>query len=139
MDCDYEVFVRARHSGDNHAARRADCRENQRGFVAHAARRVFCDFRARDVGKFNRFAGENHFVGKDGGFLRRHVFEENRHDERRHLEVGHFVVENRVYDIANFVFRKFVPVALFLYKIRVGGFEGSFACRSLCCHVIDSP
>ena len=117
-----KIFVGACHSGDDNAARRADCRENEGGLVADAASRVFRDLGACDVGKFEGFARQNHFVGKNGGFLRAHILEENRHNQRSHLRFRHFVVENGVHNITDFLFGEFVSVALFFDEVCVGSF-----------------
>ena len=79
----------AAHLGNLHTAGCDDGRNDQRRLVADAAGGVLVCLDARDGGQIDHIAGVGHDVGQHGGFLVSHAAQVNRHEQRRHLVVGH--------------------------------------------------
>ena len=66
------------------------------------------------MGQVDDFAGKHHFLGEDGRFLGGHVGEEDRHQQRRLLVLGHLAIQRGVDDIADFLLGELLAVAFLL-------------------------
>ena len=53
---------------------------------------MLVDWNAVDTGVFDAHSGTNHRVGQRGGFIGRHVPQQDRHQQRRCLVVGQTAV-----------------------------------------------
>ena len=85
----------ARHHRHDDAGRRDERREDDRHLVADAAGRMFVDARTAEVREVETLAAGDHRVGERGRLGAIEAVEKTRHEQRRHLVVGHVAARRR--------------------------------------------
>ena len=78
--------------GDDHTGCGNYRGNDERRLVAHAARGMFVDLGAGNVGEIEHFAGMQHGSGERAQFRAVHSPYKHSHQPGRHLVVGNFVV-----------------------------------------------
>ena len=71
----------------------------------------------KNIDHLDHFAGKHHFLGKKGRFLSRHTLKKGRHHPGRLLKLGHFLVQNGIYDKTNLLGSEFASVPFLLNQV----------------------
>ena len=89
--------------GDGHAGCGNHRGNDERRLVADAARGMFVDLRARNVGEIKDFAGVQHRASEGAQFRAVHSPDEHSHQPGGHLIVGNFVLSIGTHKKVDFV------------------------------------
>ena len=116
-----EFLVVAVHQGHRHTGGGGQGAKHQGGLVSDSGGGVLFDLGAGDVHHFDDFSGEHHLFGEIGDFLGGHSLKEGGHDPSGLLVLGHFLVQDGIYDVTDLFVREFSALTLFFDQVGEGG------------------
>ena len=129
----------SRHFGHLDAASGGDGPGDEGGFIADAAGRVFVDLDALDTAQIRRFAAARHGEGQFGRFACVHAAEENGHQQRGGLIIGHGTVGDAADEILDFFFRQRAAVAFVFDDVIHSHGDHLFLAGTCYSHAVKKP
>ena len=129
-----ELLVLAVHAGHDDAGGGAERAEHHGSLVAHAAGRDLGDLGLGETVEVDDVARETEFFGQEGGLLRGHLLEIDRHREGGLLRLRHLGVHDRVDDMTDLVGGELAAIPLLLDERGEGGLLLTLVVQDFLCH-----